>query len=221
MDSAGHSANNAWTQWWWAKASHYRHWSVDERRAAGAFWLAFFGLFLAIGLYGCFAMHYLRFGASANILIGIVLGLSTAILNARSVGSEIFPLITSRGDQASAKRMGCEVRLPPRVPRLWWIDYRYTDREGEEGQWSPEEIWARNVICGLAAIIWFTPIHWELGWFAEAGLSRQAAALTIVLAQLPLSFCLSRTVCICLWPDYMRLADDNAMRRVNRKSVLR
>jgi len=208
----------AWTKWWWIQMHPKATWSAEERRAARAFGLAFLGVFLLIGLCGLKLIWGLGFGFQTSLVVSVVVGFLFAILNARGIASEISPNVVREGDDAAAKRLGGSVILPPEqffIRRLWWLDWRYTHR------WSAEEQWTRNAICGFASVLFIVPIAFELQVLADFGFSKGASALALVFVQLPLAFYVSRQLCVWLWPDYVKRADDNAVRRSNRNILPR
>jgi len=193
-------------------------WSAEERRAAGAFGLAFLAVFLFIGLCSFNFVWGLAFSVQTSLVVSILLAFLFGILNARGIASEISPIVIKEGDDAAAKRLGGAVVLPPEeffIRRLWWLDWRYTHR------WSAEEQWTRNAICGFASILFIVPIAFELWVLADLGFGKRASALALVFVQLPLAFYLSRQLCVWLWPDYVKRADDNAVKRSDRNILPR
>jgi len=204
---------NPWSEWWWIKILHFRAWSTDERAAAAALWITFFLCLVGIALFGWFAAVQLKLSSQIGIAGGLILGFVCALAHVRGVCWSSVPQVVSRGDVAAAKRTGGVIVIKPKVPRFWWADWRYTHRPSVAGHWSDEEVWTRNATCGLAAIFFVIPISFELPWLASLGFSKNATALTIVFVQGPLCFAISRLICILLWPDYLRQADQNAMNR--------
>jgi hypothetical protein len=210
--------SSQWSKWWWLRLHQGAAWSAEERSAAGAFGLAFLGVLLLIGLCGFRLVWGVGFSIQTSLVASILLGFLLAILNARGIASEVAPNIVTRGDDAAARRLGGSVVLPPEeffIRKLWWLDWRYTHR------WSDEEQWTRNAICGLASVLFIVPVALELRILADHGFSKRDAALTLVFIQLPLTFYLSRLICVWLWPDYVKRADDNAVRRSNRNILPR
>jgi hypothetical protein len=210
--------SGGWTKWWWTKVYQSANWCSKEFRAVGAFGLVFCGVFLLIGSSGFELAEAVGFGIQVKIIASISVGLLFAILNTRGIASEIFPVVVREGDDAAAERLGGTVALRPGesfVRRLWWIGW------GNNSDWTDEEKWTRNAINGFAAALLLLPLLFEFRVLTNFGLSRRAMALLFVLVQLPLTFYVSRQFCVWLWPDYVKRADDAAVKRSNRNILPR
>jgi hypothetical protein len=210
--------SDGWTKWWWTKVHQSANWCSEERRAVGTFGLVFFGVFLLIGSSGFELADAVGLGIQVKIAVSISVGLLFAILNTRGITTEIFPKVVRGGDDAAAERLGGKVVLPPEgsfVRRLWWIGW------GNNSDWTDEEKWTRNAINGFAAVLLLLPLLFEFHVLTNFGLNRKAMALLFVLVQIPLTFYVSRQFCVWFWPDYVKRADDAAVKRSNRNILPR
>jgi hypothetical protein len=205
--------SNAWTKWWWIKVHQSMSWDSYERRAASTLGLLFVLISLGLGSFGFELADAMEFALPVKIMAGIFVGVPFGIFNARGIASEIFPLVVRNGDDASAKRLVGSVVLPSEeffVRRLWWL------ARGAEADWTAEERWTRNAICGFAAGFLLVPLPFELPFLAGLEFNKKAIALFFTFVQMPLTLYVSRRLCVWLWPDYVRQADNAAVKRSNR-----
>ena len=192
-----------------------RSWSSDERRAAGAFTLVFLG-WTAFIFFFCFSHFWKYLDGATSAWMAFVVAISFSVLVTRDGASGAFPAIVAKGDAAAASRMGGSVSLPDDgfLQKLWWLDYRFTSR------WSPEEQWTRNMIFAMTAVM-LAPLYLEITYLSSLGLNRGASALIFVLAILPAKLYLSRRICVWLWPDCTKRADENNLERYKRNNAPR
>ncbi len=201
---------NTWTKWWWLRVDHIKQWSPEERRASRVLAFTFTGLLLFSLIATFVLLLVLRLGAAQGLAASIAISIVLTLIYARGIANDIFSGVVQAGDAAAAKRVGGCIPEPTdefASLSLWWLDYKLTYR------WSPEELWTRNVIFAIAAVLFLAPFAFEL-WMLEAlGISEKAAALALALVLLPLSLYLSRRFCAWMWPEYVKRADALARQR--------
>jgi hypothetical protein len=90
----------------------------------------------------------------------------------------------------------------------WWASLEFGNR------WSKEEQWTRGTIYIIGAVINVTPLLGMAYLLRWAGLDKHNAALIGAIICFPPSVYLGRLVCIFLWPDFVRTADENAAQRM-------
>jgi hypothetical protein len=208
-----HSSNTG-TKWWWLRIDQISNWSAEEGRGARAIGLTFVGVSI-LSFFCCFAL-LLRFdvGATLRVIVSLVIALVLTLAYARQIAGDLFPALVQAGDAAAAHRLGgWELGMSDPLPFLsiWWLDYKFTHG------WSTEERWTRNAILAIAAVLFLAPFSFELRFLENLGVSKNTSAVILVLIVLPLTLCLSRLICVLMWPDYVRRADDLARQRQNNR----
>jgi hypothetical protein len=203
-----------WSRWWWLQIYSIPTWSADERRAAGAFAVAFLATFLLMGLaFGYFILR-LQFTLNVALIGSAAFSLFFAARYVRGMASDFFPDTITKGDEAAAKRVGGKVSLPEQSPGLWWTDYG----PGADYKRSGEETFTRNAIFLIAlplscpGLIYLPPLL--MSWFH---VTKRTSILAAVFIMVPLSFFIGRRLTAWMWPDVVRRADENALARVNHR----
>jgi hypothetical protein len=92
----------------------------------------------------------------------------------------------------------------------WWATL------GLDIDWSYEEKWTRGIIFVIGSIINLIPFF-VLDYFLKALIDRHNAALISAIICLPPSIWLGRRICLFTWPDFVRRADENAEKRLQRE----
>jgi hypothetical protein len=200
---------NAWTKWWWLRADHVTQWSVEERRAGGVLALTFAALLL-FSLAATFVLLLvLHLGVTPSVAASILISVMLTFIFARGIANDMFPEIVQTGDALAAKRV-CGWIPEGKYPFLWWLwwlEFRPTHR------WSAEELWTRNAILALAAILFFASFVLGLQILRAFGIDERASAPILGFVGLPLALYLSRRFCVWMWPDYVNRADALARQR--------
>jgi hypothetical protein len=132
----------------------------------------------------------------------------------RSLTSNIFPNLATRGDDAAAVRLGGRVYLPSNefwIRGFWWIDISLV-----KGNWSDEQAKVRGRIFIIAFCI-FVPVFCLLAvQLISHGIRERIAALVAVAASMPPALYAARRICIACWPALVQKADNDAVELINR-----
>jgi hypothetical protein len=192
---------------------HVKKWSVEERRAGKVLALTFVSVLLFSFAVTLVLLLVLHIEPAQGVAASIPISIALMLLYARGIANDIFSDVVQTGDAAAAKRVGGWIPGPTDEPgssSLWWLDYKLTYR------WSAEEIWTRNAIFAIAAVLFLFPFAFELQLLEAFGMNKKTSAVVLVLVVLPLTLYLSRRFCAWMWPEYVKRADALAREREHR-----
>ena len=199
---------NTWTKWWWLRVGQWGNWSTEERRASTLLWLTLAGAVTSVFLLLWVRLSTLHLGADWTVAISLGGTLLTTLPCAR-LASDFFPAKVDAGDVAAAKRLGGSVPDiidRPRFPSLWWLNYRASGI-----YWSLEEISTRRKIWGFAVLSFFVQFLFAITFLH--GMNQRVVAIGLMFG-FALSLCLSRLLCVLIWPDDVKRADALAYERL-------
>jgi hypothetical protein len=89
----------------------------------------------------------------------------------------------------------------------WWLGLRTT-------KWSAEEILVVQRIYGLLAVSFFLIFIPQVVTLVAIGIDPLRVLFIGMLTSFPLSFIAGRRLCVRLWPDLTKRADENAAKRI-------
>jgi hypothetical protein len=92
--------------------------------------------------------------------------------------------------------------------KLWWL----SPTPGIV--WSPVERWTRGTIWAIAFGLGILPLWGVSAIAVKLGLDRHVSAAISLFVCAPLALWLARAIALRVWPDKLREADQNAIKRI-------
>jgi hypothetical protein len=103
-------------------------------------------------------------------------------------------------------------RRKPEAAKLWWLDRSWTS------EWSAEETSVRARILGLS-LFFFVLLFIPAGLISDAfGFDSHVSVFVAFAITAPPAFYAGRRMAVQLWPDLVKIADENAAKRLGASS---